>query len=152
MYAICFQGLPSMDSMRVAMRFSPTGYVYNLPSANTVTAVGREVNLSFCYLTWRWSIMEYPLLCCKATKQHYIYNVQTDEFLLPFFDWKKIWTVIIYFMDLDLELHGIYFAFVPLHLTPYPVSICILSYHGVKRPQGFESCYKRHYFERTRGA
>lgn len=30
--------LPSMDSMRAAMRFSPTGYVYNLPSANTATA------------------------------------------------------------------------------------------------------------------
>ena len=87
-----------------------------------------------------------------AAKQQSNINVQTDEFLLPFFDWKKIWTVIFYFMDLDLELHGIYFAFVPLHLTPYPVSICILSYHAVKRPQGFESCYKRHYFERTRGA
>lgn len=49
--AFCFQGLPSIDSMRGAMRFSPTGYVYNLPSANTVTAVGREVNLSSCYLT-----------------------------------------------------------------------------------------------------
>lgn len=30
--------LPSMDSMRVAMRFSSTGFVYNLPSANTATA------------------------------------------------------------------------------------------------------------------
>lgn len=29
-----------MDSMRVAMRFSSTGFVYNLPSANTATAVG----------------------------------------------------------------------------------------------------------------
>lgn len=28
-----------MDNMKVAMRFSPTGFVYNLPSANTATMV-----------------------------------------------------------------------------------------------------------------
>lgn len=57
------QGLPSMDSMRVAMRFSSTGFVYNLPSANTATAVGlgssSAMIMAFVEAAWSSQVQEY---------------------------------------------------------------------------------------------
>ena len=135
--AFCFQGLPSMDSMRGAMRFSPTGYVYNLPSANTVTAVGREVNLSSCYLTWQWNYYHGTSMTSMQSNMCKLMN-SFCHFRLPE-DLDQ------HFMDVELELYGsVWDLLCMCAASPdsLPILPCLL--FAVKE-QSFERCYKRHF-------